>query len=88
MGRTVEWQFEMGYMLEFRVAFVVRIDEVLDLSHLELPHSDQAVSWGDLVSESETDLGCSEGQSSSIELQQFVEVYEHSLGCFGPQVAN
>lgn len=40
MCRTVEWQFDMRYMFEFRVIFVLRVDEVLDLSHLELPHSD------------------------------------------------
>ena len=40
MIRTVEWQFDMSYILELGVVLVLRVDEVLNLCHLELPHSD------------------------------------------------
>lgn len=65
---AVEGQLEMGYVLELRVIFVLRIDEVLNFSHLELPHPDESVSRGDFVTEAQSDLRRSEGQSSSVEL--------------------
>lgn len=37
---TVEWQFKMGYVFEFRVGFVLRVHEVFDFGHLELSNSD------------------------------------------------
>ena len=75
-------------VFEFGVGFVEGIDEVLYLSHLELSDADEAVSWGYLVAETEADLGSCEGDSATVELSQFVEVEEHTLGGLGAEIAD
>lgn len=86
VGGAVEGQLEMGHALELGVSFVLRIHEVLDLRHLELPHSHQPVSRRDLVPKSQADLCSCEGEPSSVELEQLVEVNKHSLGSFGTEI--
>lgn len=58
----------MSYVFELRVFFILWIDEMLNLSHLELSNSDKPVSRSDFISKSKSDLSSSEGKSSSIEL--------------------
>jgi hypothetical protein len=70
------------------VVFVKGIHEMLDLGHLELTYPHQTITRGDLVPETQADLGSSEGQPTSVELNQFVEVDEHALSSLGSQVAH
>lgn len=72
----------MGDILEPFVAFVKRVNEMLDFSHLELSDSQQGVSGGNFVSESQTDLSSGKWKSASIVVQKFVEIDEHTLGSF------
>ena len=63
---TVKWELDVSDVLELLMAFILWIDKVFNFSHLELSYSQQGISWSDFVSESQTDLGSSKGQSSSI----------------------
>ena len=78
----------MSDALEFGVAFVLRVNKVLNFCHLELTHSDQTVSRSNFVPKSKTNLSSSERQSSSVELEQLVEINEHSLCCFRTQISD
>lgn len=81
-----EWEFLVGNLSEFAVVGLLGVEEILDLSHIELSNSEEFSLWGDLVSESESDLGGSEWQSSSNLLLEFIEVNEHTLGRFWSQI--
>lgn len=81
-----EWEFLVGNLSEFAVVGLLGVEEILDLSHIELSNSEEFSLWGDLVSESESDLGGSEWQSSSNLLLELIEVDEHTLGRFRSQI--
>ena len=70
------------------MGFVFGVDEVLDLCHLELSYSYETVSWGDFVSEAETYLSGCEWQSTTVELDEFVEVDKHALSGLWSEIAN
>mmetsp|Transcript_23704 Transcript_23704/g.40819 ORF Transcript_23704/g.40819 Transcript_23704/m.40819 type:complete len:248 (-) Transcript_23704:483-1226(-) len=82
-----ELDLEVGDLAELGVALVVRVHEVLDLREGELPDTDEARSWGNLVPEGEADLGASEGHAVPVEVKQPLEVYEDALGRLGPHVS-
>lgn len=77
----------MSHILELRVALVEGIHEVLNLGELELTHSYQPVPGGNFIPEAEANRASTEGDSSSVELKQFVEVDEDTLGGFGTEIA-
>lgn len=83
-----EWKFLIGDLSEFAVVGLLGVEEILDLSHIELSNSEEFSLWGDLVSESESDLCGSEWQSSSNLLLELIEVDEHTLGRFWSQIPN
>lgn len=85
---TVKRQFNGTVFLKFGMPLIERVHEMLDFCHLELSHSNQPVSRRNLVPEAQSDLGSSKGQSSSVELQQFMEIHEHSLRSLRPQVSH
>lgn len=58
----------MSDIFKFGMTFVLRINEVLNLSHLELSHSYQTISRCNLVPKAKTDLTGTEGNSTTIEL--------------------
>ena len=58
----------MRNIFEFGVTFILRIDKVLNLCHLELSHSNQTVSRSNLIPEAETDLGSCKRKTTAIEL--------------------
>lgn len=63
-----EGEFMMSDIFKFWMTFVLRINEVLNLSHLELSHSYQTISRCNLVPKAKTDLTGTEGNSTTIEL--------------------
>lgn len=88
VGSAVKRQLDVSNALELGVSFVLRIHEVLNLSHLELTHSHQTISRSNLVSESETNLRSCEGQTTSVEFEQLGKVNEHSLCSLGTKISN
>lgn len=83
----VKHRLDIFYALEFRVVLVCRIQKVLDFSHGELSHSDEARAGRDLVSEGVADLGAGKGQSTLVELQQALEIDKDALGRLWAEVA-
>jgi len=61
---------------------------MLNLCHCELSDSQQALSWGDFISEAEADLGCGEGNSAVVEFKETLEVDEDALGSFWTEEAS
>ena len=70
------------------VIFVLRVDKVLNLGHCEFPDSQESRARGNLVSESKADLCGSKRHSPSVVLKEPMEIEEHALSCFRPQVTN
>ena len=66
--------------------FSVWINEVLDLSHSELPHSEETLLRMDLISEAEADLGSCKGHSTVVEVKEPSKVNEDALSRLWPQV--
>lgn len=66
--------------MESNVVLVRRVHEVLYLRHRELSHSQQALLWVDLISESESDLGSCERHLAIVEVEKSLEVDENTLG--------
>lgn len=75
-------------MFEFRMLFILGVNEVLYFGHLELSYSDKSVSWGNFISKTKSDLSSSKRKSSSIELRKLIEINKHSLGCFRTKITN
>ena len=61
---------------------------MLYFCHLELSNPDETVSRGYFVAEAKADLGSCEGDSTTIELGEFIEVDEHTLGCLGAEITH
>jgi hypothetical protein len=68
MHSTIEWQLDMRNIFEFGMTFILRINKVLNLCHLELSHSNQTVSRSNLIPEAETDLSSCKRKTTAIEL--------------------
>ena len=62
------------------------LHEKLHLHKLELAHAEDEVAWGDLVAEGAALLRDAEGHAYARGVQHVLEVDEHALGSFGPQV--
>ena len=52
---------------------------MLDLSHAKLSHTKQAITGGNLIAESQTDLGGGHGHLPLVVLEQASEVQKHTL---------
>jgi hypothetical protein len=63
--------------------FVVRIYEMLNLSHGKLSDSQKALLGMDLISEAKTDLSRSEGHATVIIIEETSEVNEDTLSSLG-----
>lgn len=74
-----QWQLEVSHVLEFMMTFVKWVYEMLNLSHLEFPDSEQTLSGVNFVSEAKADLGTSEWHFAVIELNKPSKIEEHSL---------
>ena len=67
---------------------IVRVDEVLDLGHAELPHPQQTVPRCYLVAKAEAYLGSGERHALLIVVEQPPEVHKQPLSSLWPQVAD
>lgn len=81
-------QLGVGNIFELGMAFILRIYKVLNLCELELSDPNESISRCNLISEAETNSASTKGYSSSIELEQFMEVNEDTLSCFWSQIAS
>jgi len=65
--------------------FVIRVNEVLNLSHGEFSNSEQTLLGMDFISVTKSNLGCSERHSAIVELQKSSEIDEDTLSSFWPE---
>ncbi len=85
----------LGYQGEFAVpdlaesapALVLRVDEKLNLHHVELPHADHALAGCDLVAVPAPGLYDAQGQFLTVVSVKVRVVHEDALGRFRPQIA-
>ncbi|KAI9910623.1 hypothetical protein PsorP6_000747 [Peronosclerospora sorghi] len=59
-------ELQVFHTRKFRVAFILRVDEKLNFSLLELTHTQESSTRRDLIAKSATDLGAAEGNLASI----------------------
>ena len=67
--------------------FILWIAEVLNFSHGKLSNSKQTLSWGNLISETKTDLSSCKRHSSIIEFDQSFEIDKDTLCSFWSQIS-
>jgi len=84
---TEKWHGDILQRVKFGVALVKGVHEVLNLSHGELSHSEETLSWRDLVSETHTDLGSREWHSSVVKFDEAAEVDENALSSLWAEVS-
>ena len=65
--------------------FVIRIYEMLNLSHRKLSDPQEALLGMDLISEAKTNLSCSEGHATIIIVEETSEVDEDTLSSLGSE---
>lgn len=75
----VELNTNCLHILDFGVALVQWIHEVLNLTQSELEDPQETSARGDLVTESLAHTRAGEGQSTAICLQQAREIHENAL---------
>lgn len=73
-------------VLEFGEGLVLWVNEVLNFGEGEFSDSEETRSGGDFVSETETDLGTTEGNTTTVVFEEVSEVDEHTLGSFRSEV--
>lgn len=74
--------------LELGVRAIKRVEKVFNFSHIEFPAPEEAHSRRNFVSETKTNLRGSERHARVVEVQEFVEINEHTLRCLRAEVAN
>ena len=63
-----------------------RFDEIFDFHLFEFPVAEDKVAGGNLIAERLTDLGNAEGQLLAGGIDHVLEIDEHTLGSFRPQI--
>mmetsp|Transcript_11467 Transcript_11467/g.12980 ORF Transcript_11467/g.12980 Transcript_11467/m.12980 type:complete len:237 (+) Transcript_11467:836-1546(+) len=86
IGLREQRHFHVGDRLEAVMGLLVRVHEMLNFSHHELPHAKKPGAGGNLVPEPETDLCSGERHLARVVLQQATEVREDPLSCLGAQI--
>ena len=74
-----KWEAVSSNQVELVMSLVQRINEVLDLSHLELSHSEETLLWPNLISKSNTQLSTCKWHLAVVELNKSPEVEEDTL---------
>lgn len=81
-------ELEISNSCELVMVLILRIHEMLNLSHGELSHSEKTLLRVDFVPEAKTNLSSSEWHSAIVEVNQSSEVNEDTLSSLRPEKAS